>query len=328
MGIVSDIRRLCLVCQACDPPNFSMRRPISMTPIPDRFMAHVCLDVKYMPRVTYDGQNYDAILLCVDRHSGWVIARPTQIDGLTGDLAAKILLDGSWGEVGIPSVITSDQGVQFKNDFWATLCSRLGIRQAFSQSYRAQSNGRAEVAGRVLVDILRKLLIDQNISWVEALPRALRILHDLRDPVLDVSPYELVFGRQRALAGLPWTTPRECPDAAEFLEHMRQVDANLARLLNAAHEKVARRVNAHRKEGPDFQVGDWVWYARPREVGGMKLKTWWMGPYKIWSQVGDRSFQLRSAQGEMLDAHVDQLKPCVWEELEEPEADMHHPPKP
>ena len=164
----------------------------------------------------------------------------------------------------------------------------------------------------MLVDVLRKILIDQDICWVEALPRALRILHDLEDPQLHLSPYEIVFGRQRAHAGLPWSLPRECPDAVEFLDHMREIDFHVALLLNMEHEKVARRVNRGRDAGPKFTVGDWVWQMRPREVGGMKLKTWWMGPFKIISQMGDHSFRLRSAQGEQFEAHKDRLKPCYW----------------
>ena len=66
--------------------------------------------------------------------------------------------EGQWLETfGIPSVITSDQGSQFVGQWWRTLCARLGIRQAYSQAYRAQANGRAEVAGKTLIGLLRKL---------------------------------------------------------------------------------------------------------------------------------------------------------------------------
>jgi len=37
------------------------------------------------------------------------------------------------------------------------ICARLGIRQAFSQAYRPQANGRAEVAGRTVINVLRKV---------------------------------------------------------------------------------------------------------------------------------------------------------------------------
>ena len=71
-----------------------------------------------------------------------MLARPTLKEGLTGEKAVHLLLDGGWGEVGIPAVITSDQGVQFTSQFFRTICARLGARQAFSQVYRPQANGK------------------------------------------------------------------------------------------------------------------------------------------------------------------------------------------
>jgi hypothetical protein len=324
-ALLQKIRHLCLVCQACDRPTFSRRRPIAMTPIPDRFFSSVCLDVFSMPTVEWQGQKFDAFLMCVDRHSGWMVARPTLHLGLTGEKAAHLLLDNAWGEVGIPSIITTDLGAQFVGAWWRCICSRLGIRVAYSQAHHHQANGRAEVAGRVVQDVLRKLLVDRDQNWVEALPRALRILHDMVNPVTKLAPYEIVFGRERALAGLPLGQKKECLDADSYHEKMKDIDENVARLLNEEHAKVADRVNANRSESDAFQVGDWVWYIRPRSITGPKLQTWWLGPYKVMLRVGERSYRLRTPQGEELDAYQNQLKPCFWTQPGELKARLYYP---
>ena len=58
-------------------------------------------------------------------------------------------------------------------------CARvLGIRQAFSQAYRSQANGRAERAGRQIMEWLAKLQGEGEVGWVEALPVMLRQYHD------------------------------------------------------------------------------------------------------------------------------------------------------
>ena len=310
-GVIQDIRRTCLLCQACDKPNFSRRRPLAMTPVPDRFMTSVCLDVFAMPPESWQGQKFDAFLLCVDRHSGWMIARPVQNAGLTGEKACHLMLDSAWGEVGIPSVVTTDLGAQFVSAWWRCMCSRLGIRLAHSQAHRHQGNGRAEVAGRVIQDILRKLCLDSTMNWVEALPRALRVQHDMVDPITGLSPYEILFGRERSLAGLPWEPRLRCPEAEAFFSHMEEVDRRVSELLNEEHAKLARRLNADRSEDTPLQEGDWVWYLRPKSVGGAKLQTYWQGPFKVLEKVGERSYRLRTPQGEEFDAHRDQLKPCV-----------------
>ena len=325
---LQEIRRMCLVCQACDRPNWAMRRPLVMTPIPDRFMVSVCLDVFTMPSVEWRGQVFDAFLMCVDRHSGWMVARPTQKLGLTGEKAAHLMLDSTWGEVGIPSIVTSDQGPQFVSQWWVTMCARLGIRMAYAQAHRPQANGRAEVAGRVVQDLLRKILVDNDLNWVEVLPRALRIHHDMVDPVTNLAPYEVVFGRERSLAGLPWTSPRDCIEAEGFFEKMSEIDSRVSQSLNEAHAKLAERLNANRASGVGYTVGDWVWYLRPKNVGGAKLQTWWQGPFRVLSRAGERSYRLRTPQGEEFDVHQDQLKPCVWEDptIDPPWMTLRYPP--
>ena len=108
---VSSIKRSCLVCQACQAPNWALKGPISMTPIPPRVMFSVYVDVFSMPEETWEGVVYDAFLLCVDRHSGWTVAKTTQKEGLTGRKAANLMLESSWGEMGVPGGNNKRPGV-------------------------------------------------------------------------------------------------------------------------------------------------------------------------------------------------------------------------
>ena len=253
---VAAIKKGCQICQACEAPNRALKGPISMTPIPPRVFASVSLDVFQMPEVEFSGQKFDAFFLMVDRHSGWMVARPTQYEGLTGEKAAKLLFDSSWGELAVPSIVTCDRGAQFISDWWKTMCTRLGVRMAFSQAYRPQSNGRAEVAGRVIKDMLRKMHAENAINWVEALPRILRVQHGSIDPILGMSPYEAIFGRQRCLAALPWWYSGELQDATEFFQRMDEIDQICAQKLNTAHKETENLVNEHRaKKGLHLKWG-------------------------------------------------------------------------
>ena len=111
------------------------------------------------------------------------------------------------------------------------------MRQAFSQAYRPQANGRAEVAGRTVITTLRKLHADHEINWVEALPRVLRLRHDLPNPENGFSPYQLVFGRERPLGGLPQSIPRANPDAEEFLDGIKAIDDVALEILRKELQK-------------------------------------------------------------------------------------------
>ena len=326
---VEDIRKSCLTCQACKASSTNMKAPLRMTVVPPRVMASVAIDIFHLPEIEWQNQLYDTFVLCVDRHSGWMIARPTQDRGLTGEKVAHLLIDTAWGEMGVPSIITSDQGPQFVSQWWQTMCARLGIRQAYSQAYHHQANGRAEVAGRILKDTLRALLVDKNISWVEALPRALRIIHDTPDPVTGLSPYEIMFGRPRNMATLPWDPQQKCEEAEDFLTKMAEIDKEIAQRLNSHHEKQQASQNKKRPQDPHiYKPNDMAWILRPNETVGVKLDTRWHGPYRVLTRVGEFSYQVKMADNSIFDVHVSHMKPCHWEVLQGPHVTLRIPPTP
>ena len=124
--------------------------------------------------------------------------------GLTGAKVAKAMLKAQWRQFGVPSMITSDQGSHFVSTWWQNMCAIMGIRQAFSQAYHHQANGRVERAGQQVMEILRKLHVEEKINWVEALPQVLDRIHDVKGES-GYSPYEILFRRQRPIGGIPYS---------------------------------------------------------------------------------------------------------------------------
>ncbi len=173
--IAQRVRRQCVVFQACEHPNWSVRTPIVLTPVPTHVMSSVALDMFSLPRVEWQGEVYGSMLLRVDRLSEWDIARPTRKLGLTVQKAAQRLTDNGWETFGLPAIVTSDQGPQFVGQWWRTMCARLGIRQVYSQAYCPQANGRAEVTGKTMIGLIRKVWVENHINWVEALPYIIRV---------------------------------------------------------------------------------------------------------------------------------------------------------
>ena len=144
------------------------------------------------------------------------------------------------------------------------------------------------------------------------MPRVLRLRHDLPNPENGFSPYQLVFGRERPLGGLPQSIPRANPDAEEFLEGIKAIDDFALEILRKELQKQEREVNKRRPFtlGMDFKVGDWVFMQRPTAYAGPKMQTSWLGPYQIESRVGEHSFRLKVAPHTQQEVHVDQLKSC------------------
>ena len=184
--------------------------------IPSKIMSSVPFDLFRMPEVTHEGERYDTMAVCVDRHSGWIVSIPCLNEGLTAAKVAKEMLQYQWRPFGIPEVITSDQGSHFANSWWQTMAGSLGIRQAFSQAYHHRANGRAERAGQQLMEVLRKVHNEEKINWVAALPIALHRTHDIIGRT-GLSPYQILFGRDRPMANAPYGSAKECEDALDFL---------------------------------------------------------------------------------------------------------------
>lgn len=262
---------------------------------------------------------YDCAVVCLDRHSGWIIAKPTQHVGLTAEKCAHLLLNDSWDQFGIPAIITSDQGPQFVGPWFQTMCSRLGILQSYSQAHRPQANGRSEAAGKQIFHKLRHLNAEKAINWVEALPRALRFIHDQEGPG-GLSPYRILMGRDRPLQGIPYSVPRQCLDANEYFDHIDWLDKEVSATINDAHYKEQERHNRSIRPRPKFEVGDIVWHTKPAQLGGHKLQTQWVGPCTIISRKGKDSYIISGYK----DVHISQLKPCVSDALTGDHVPLHY----
>ena len=292
--IVFGIMAQCETCQACQRP-LTMQGPLEPTPIPSKIMDSVAIDMFSMPATTVEGVMYNGMEVCVDRHSGWIVAVPVRMEGLSASAVAKAMLQHQWRPFGIPSVITSDQGSLFANAWWQTMCARLGIKHAQAQAYNHRANGRAEMVGQQLMEVLRKIHTSEHINWVEALPVALDRTHDVKG-VSGLSPYEILFGRERSLANLPNLPLRECEDATEFFKRMQELDKKVARVVNERHRKEVEKLNKKHRPHEPFAPGDKVWYRRPENSGG-KMDTRWIGPARVVAREGQESYLIELLEG-------------------------------
>ena len=80
----------------------TLKGPIQSTPIPPAPMQNVAVDLFNMPKVLYEGVEYDYVGICVDRHSGWIVAIPCLQKGLTGAKLAREMLKYHWRPFGVP----------------------------------------------------------------------------------------------------------------------------------------------------------------------------------------------------------------------------------
>ena len=111
---------------------------------------------------------------------------------------------------------------------------------------------------------------------MELVPQAVQQLHDIPGQS-GFSPYEVLYGRHRPYAGVPYEPSRQLEDAVSFFDRQQHVDEKVAKTLNELHRRKSEVVNQSRRELKTLAVGSVAWYLRPRGRPGEKLETHWPG---------------------------------------------------
>ena len=89
---IKKVRKGCSVCQACNPDNRNVKEEAQWTPVPDQPMESVAMDVFSMPEVHIGKETFDCVVLCVDRHTGYVVAVPARKRGLLAKELAVMMI--------------------------------------------------------------------------------------------------------------------------------------------------------------------------------------------------------------------------------------------
>ena len=147
------------------------------------------------------------------------------------------------------------------------------------------------------------------MDWFDSLPQVVDRIHDVPGEG-GYTPYQIIFGRDRPLGGVPYSPPRFSEDAEDFIQRIKDVEESVARKLNEKHRKQAEQVNKGRKDAPRLKPGDKVWYRRP-EGTGEKTDSRWLGPGVVVEQVGQGSYRVQVEEDRVVEAPEKFLKRYV-----------------
>ena len=253
------------------------------------------MDVFSMPEVHIGKETFDCVVLCVDRHSGYVVAVPARKKGLLAKEVAVMMFRHWLTVFDIPRTICSDRGPQFTGCWFKAMCSLMGIRHAKSVAYLSRSNGRAEVAGRQLFEKLRKIHItNPRRNWFEEMWPALKAHHDTPTPG-GLSPHQILFGRDPLGRGLPLSGDGMAMDAKEFFARQEATARDIRQQLEKEHAE--RQKSAPSSTAQTFRVGDPVWVIRPRPMGTHRTKTWFT-PGEVVRRIGEDTYRIKVGHGQ------------------------------
>ena len=223
--------------------------------------------------------------------------------GLTWSKVAQKILP-KWVDIfGTPSIIMSDQDPKFVANWWKTMCALMGIQTAYSHAYHHQANGKAERTGKEIKAWLTRVCQGDK-NWVEYLPHVRQLYHDTAG-LSGLSPYQIVSGRERQNAGMPYEGVRA--EAAEvWFQKQKDRQTWVQVTLQREQDKRITRANEKRAPPTEFRVGEWGWYRHPHEMSSAQHPIY-TGPFEVKQKVGESSWQLWTGQRTFM-AHTSWLK--------------------
>lgn len=258
------------------------------------------------------------LVVAVDYFTKWVEAEP--LTRITEGEMLKFLWKSICCRFGLPRLLVSDNGTQFKGSKITEWCAHMRIKQQFMAVAHPQANGQVEVINRVIVEGLKKRVEQEGINWVEELPSILWAYRTTPRSTTQETPYSLAFGAEAVVpAEVQGQSLRICHFDQAYNKQLMRTDLTFAeetreqaRIRVKRYQQRIREAFNGRVQKRGFMAGYWVWKQADALKDKGKMEATWEGPYKIHSVFPGGSYYLMDDNGKTLPRpwNVCHLKTC------------------
>ena len=299
-NIYATIQRFVRNCHTCRRSKPSRQRTqgwLRPLPPPQRRWRDISMDyVGPLPPCTFMGITYRYILVFVDRLTKMRHLVPTT--SMEVDEACDVFYQNVWKHHGLPDIVVSDRGSQFRSEFWKALCKRLRIDQRMSTGYHPQTDGQTERFNAVMEHYLRAYVNYMQDDWVKWLPGAEFSSNNTDSSSTLASPFLANYGQHPRVGFEPAEPlPQDLTAQAraqliaadEFVTRMETLNDHLRDEMLIAQAIFESSANQRRRPCPIYLVDDKVWLnarnlntARP----SVKLDDHNVSPFRV-SKVFD-----------------------------------------
>ena len=263
-----------------------------------------------------DGYVY--CLLCVDVFTGFIMLKPLI------DKSAASVANALWqifSVIGVPKILQSDNGSEFKNEVINALTRILGIPHRFISEYNPRADGKVERAVRTVKVTVMKLLHGATIYWPYHLPFVQYSYNDKISSLTGSTPFSLMYGR----------APNSCRDytADEQGDMPMDIQAWVKHrddILSLIYPSISKRAsqqqaqysmkidnNRRRLIREQIQIGTQVMLKDPKYINNHSKaahEPTYIGPYTIVKVNKHGTYAVKDGLNNVLNRHIpiDQLK--------------------
>lgn len=268
-----------------------------LRPIPKGDVPLATYHIDHRGPMTPTSKLYKHLFVVVDGFSKFVRLYPTKT---TNAREVVSRLSAQQAIFGNPQRIVSDRGAAFTSGEFKEYCAAENIEHITITTGVPRGNGQAERINRIIIPILTKLALDHPDRWYRYVDEVQGCLNSTYQRSISRTPFEVLFG-----------VKIRRKDDARILELIEQESIELfdderAELRGQAKESILKVQEENRKthnrgckEATEYKKGDLVAIKRTQFGPGLKIKSKFLGPYKV-SQVNgkDRYEVIRVGEGE------------------------------
>ena len=252
-------------------------------------------------------RNNRFIVVFIDHFTKWPEVVPTGC--ITAEVIASLLHNRIVCRFGCPRTLLTDRGPQFVASLTRNLCTRYGIRKAFTSAYHPQGDPVAEAFMKTLAASLSILTTQHPAEW-DALCESVAFAYRTSvHPSTGDSPFYLTYGRDailpQDLTTLEHSSARSSEKRIAVLQEAR---ATARQQLWAAQNRAKSHYDAHQRDTA-FRPGDLVLVRLPDALVANKLAPRWSEPRRVVRQLSNGvTYELRSLDtGHLSTVHVQRL---------------------
>ena len=315
-NLVREFVECCLECQSMKGKTDGPRIQYARIPLDTRTMARMSMDIKEMPESEL---GFRHILVCVCEFTNWMKTIP--LADQKAQTIAMALYFKICCEYGTPKAIICDEAPAFQSVALQEYFKALNIQPIYISPMNHGSN-RSERYIRTLNDIITKCLVGTGSNWPLYVPSATFAMNCQVSQVTGFSPFQMVYNKQppdKLSFDFDPTKSGMKVDTPLYMIFMDQSKLLINQMImrRKKYEAESQLVRESRKY-PDvhgYAVGDLVLINHsPSSVlkaPSRKLKTDWVGPFKIQAIIDDSHYMISDWTGQLSHKrfHVNRLKP-------------------